>query len=149
MAAHETVGATDLHYGRVLRPSSGYDFYLVRMRRAWRPPTDVYETEQHVVIRVEVAGMREEDFEISLADRRLAIMGHRADPAEKLSYQNMEIQYGDFRTEVLLSWNVGRDAIEATYEQGFLSVRIPKAIERRIQVRVTGGEPPQGDRPTD
>ncbi len=127
----------DAYYGRVLRPSGGYDLYLVRMRHAWRPPTDVYETAQHVVIRVEVAGMSERDFSIALNDRRLVIAGTRSDPAEKLSYQNMEIHYGEFRTEVLLSWTISQDAIEATYQQGFLSVAIPKAQEHRIQVRVS------------
>lgn len=141
--AHATANSANPYYGRVLRPSGGYDLYLVRMRRAWRPPTDVYETECHVVIRVEVAGMREEDFEISLVERRLTIAGHRRDPAEKLGYQNMEIQYGDFRTEVLLSWNIGQDAIEATYQQGFLSVHVPKAAERHIQVRPTGNAVPE------
>ena len=135
MVVHRASGANDLHPSRALRPY-GYDLYLVRARRAWRPPTDVYETAQHVVIRVEVAGLREEDFQIALADRRLTIAGYRAGPASKISYQNMEIQYGEFRTEVLLGWNVGQDAIEATYERGFLSVRIPKPQERHIQVRV-------------
>lgn len=145
MVGQRVSGANDLYFSRALRPS-GYDLYLVRVRRAWRPPTDVYETAQHVVIRVEVAGLREEDFQISLADRRLTITGHRADPAAKLSYQNMEIQYGEFCTEVLLGWNVGQDAIEATYDQGFLSVRIPKPQERHIQVRIADhDEALQGD----
>jgi HSP20 family protein len=134
---HSVAPQDDACYGRVLRPSGGYDLYLVRMRHAWRPPTDVYETERNVVIRVEVAGMAERDFTILVKDRRLVISGIRSDPAEKLSYQNMEIHYGEFRTEVLLSWAVAQEAIEATYHQGFLSVSIPKAEERRIQVRVS------------
>jgi len=141
MVVHRVSGANDLYLSRAVRPS-GYDLYLVRLRRAWRPPTDVYETAQHVVIRVEVAGLREEDFQIALADRRLTIAGHRADPAAKLSYQNMEIQYGDFSTEVLLGWSVRQEAIEATYEQGFLSVRIPKPQERHIQVRIAKRDEP-------
>lgn len=135
MVVHRASGVHDLYLSRAIRPS-GYDLYLVRVRRAWRPPTDVYETAQHVVIRVEVAGLREEDFQIVLADRRLSIAGYRADPAAKLGYQNMEIQYGEFRTEVLLGWSVRQETIEATYEQGFLSVRIPKPQERHIQVRI-------------
>lgn len=104
-------------------------------RRTWRPPTDVYETDEHVVVKVEVAGMSEEDFDISFADRRLIIAGHRRDPVDKIVYQNMEINYGEFRTEVLVGWALDSSAIEARYEEGFLYVRLPKrAKEFRIPV---------------
>jgi HSP20 family molecular chaperone IbpA len=135
-----SLATSSTHYGRVLRPSGGYDVYMLRMRHAWRPPTDVYETEHHVVVRVEVAGMNEADFTITLEDRRLVIAGSRSEPAQAeaapVSYHNMEINYGEFRTEVLLSWSVQQEAIEAAYQQGFLQVRIPKAAERHIQVRL-------------
>ena len=106
-------------------------------KRVWRPPTDVYETDSHVVVRVEVAGLREEDFRISVADRRLVIGGLRRDPSEKLAYQQMEINYGEFQTEVYLpSWAVDQDNIEAVYEEGFLSVRLPKKRETRVPITV-------------
>jgi len=41
----------------------------MRRTRIWRPPTDVYETDTSVVVKVEIAGMREEDFDISLSSR--------------------------------------------------------------------------------
>lgn len=104
-------------------------------RRFWRPPTDAYETDEHVVIKVEVAGMREEDFAIQLMDRRLIISGVRRDPGVKRGYQNMEIRYGAFLTELQLGWTVDPDAVDAVYEHGFLYVRLPKA-PRRVPVRV-------------
>lgn len=124
----------------VARSPADYNVYVVQMRRVWRPPTDVYLTDQHVVVKVEIAGMREDDFEISLLDRRLVIVGHRGDPADKLSYQNMEIRYGEFRTEVRVDWPLNESAIEATYDNGFLFVRLAKAKAHRVQVHVEPGD---------
>jgi len=105
---------------------SSRELISVRRRRLWRPPTDVYETDSHVVVKVEVAGMDRRDFRVSLSDRSLTISGRREDPAAKLAYQQMEINYGDFRTEVYLPCPVVEDRIEASYEDGFLIVRLPK-----------------------
>ena len=68
----------------------------------WRPPTDVFETDESVIVRVEVAGMRESDFSISLSERLLTITGVREDPSPKVAYHQMEVRYGEFRVEVFL-----------------------------------------------
>ena len=115
--------------------SSPRDWLSSSPRRVWRPPTDVYETDGRVVVKVEIAGMREDDFVISYADRRLVIAGCRRDPVGKLIYQNMEIRYGEFRTEVRIGWALDESAIEATYDGGFLFVFLPKqALRHRIPV---------------
>ena len=95
--------------------------------KGWRPPTDVYETDTSAVVRVEIAGVEEEDMEISFANRVLTVTGRRCDPAAKLTYQQMEIKYGDFRTDVFLPWTVKERDIEASYEDGFLVIVLPKA----------------------
>jgi len=87
-----------------------------------------------VVVKVEIAGMAEEDFAVSLDGRRLLISGVRRDPAAKLGYQQMEILYGHFETDVHLSRAIEEDKIEATYRNGFLSVRLPKAKPRQVPV---------------
>lgn len=109
---------------------------LVAMRpqRKWRPTTDVYETEDCVVVKVEVAGMSEQDFSVSLANRRLSISGVRRDSECKLSYQQLEIPYGHFQTEVFLPHNVERDEIRATYDNGFLTVTLPKVKTHHVQI---------------
>mgnify|MGYP000915557438 CR=1 FL=1 len=113
------------------------EWYISQQRRVWRPPTDVYETDGNVVVKVEVAGMSVEDFSISFADRRLVIGGRRRDPAGKLIYQNMEIRYGPFCTEVRVGWALDQSAITATYEGGFLYVMLPKETkEHRVRVQV-------------
>mgnify|MGYP001096134822 CR=1 FL=1 len=103
-------------------------------QRNWRPPTDVYETEASLVVKVEIAGMSEKDFSVSLSNRTLTISGVRRDPDSKLSYQQLEIPYGHFSTEVFLPYSVERNEIGATYENGFLTVTLPKLKPRRVRI---------------
>lgn len=100
----------------------------------WCPPTDVYETDDSVVVKVEIAGMERDDFLVSLEGRRLTISGIRRDPAEKRAYQRMEVLYGQFETEVHLARAVDGGRIEAAYEDGFLIVRMPTAKPRQVPV---------------
>ena len=117
----------------------------LRYIRTWRPPTDVYETDDSVVVKVEIAGMEEGDavfiskFTISLSGRNLTISGVRRDPLTEaqgltLSYQQMEIRYGEFETEAYLPWAIVEEEIEATYEDGFLKVVLPKAKAQKLPV---------------
>ncbi|MFN8596954.1 MAG: Hsp20/alpha crystallin family protein [Anaerolineae bacterium] len=100
----------------------------------WRPPTDVYETDESVIVRVEIAGMREADFNVTLHDQLLVISGARTDPSPKVVYHQLEVRYGEFRTEVYLHWAVEPGSIAATYQDGFLVVELPKARARRVTV---------------
>lgn len=111
-----------------------------RPASAWAPPTDVYENEEGVVVQVEVAGMRPEDFTITLDERRLVVTGVREDPEAKKTYYQMEIRYGEFRVEVDLPWRTDPDCVEATYEAGFLRVFVPRPPACRIQPAVVKRE---------
>jgi len=102
--------------------------------RVWHPPTDVYETDEHYVVRVEVAGMREGDFSISLANNMLVISGLRGDPAIKRAYHQIEIGYGEFYSEVVLPGPVNDRDVEAIYEDGFLRVKLTKSPLRKVPV---------------
>ncbi len=101
----------------------------------WRPPTDVYETEADIVVRVEIGGMREEDFLVSLENRTLVVRGVRADSNERRAYHQMEIPFGEFSTEIDLPAPVVATAIEAVYQNGFLRIKLPKALPHHIQVK--------------
>ncbi len=119
----------------LLRESvTGQRWASVRQHKTWRPPTDVYETDDCVVVKVEIAGMREEDLLISLDGKKLTISGVRRDPAAKLGYQQMEILYGSFETDVHLTRAVDEEKIEATYRNGFLSVRLPRQKPRQVPI---------------
>ncbi len=100
----------------------------------WRPPTDVYELEDALVVRVEIAGMREEDFSISLEDRTLSVRGLRSDLPERRAYHQMEIPFGEFISEVELPVPVKADGIEAVYRDGFLRILLPKVRPHSVKV---------------
>jgi HSP20 family protein len=102
----------------------------------WQPPTDVYETDDSAVVIVEIAGLSEGSYEVGLMGRSLVITGERHDPAEKLAYQQMEIRYGRFRTQVHLPWPLDSTDHTATYEDGFLKIVLRKARARRVPVRI-------------
>ncbi|MGE5123892.1 MAG: Hsp20/alpha crystallin family protein [Acidobacteriaceae bacterium] len=102
--------------------------------RAWRPPTDVYETEDALIIRVEVAGMRDADFTISLEKRILTIRGLRQDTPERRAYHQMEIPFGEFSTELELPYKIETDKVEATYQDGFLRLKLPITQPKHIKV---------------
>jgi len=101
----------------------------------WSPPTDVYETEQAIVVRVEIAGMREEDFEVAVENGMLLIAGSRPDKPERRAYHQMEIRFGKFVTAVGLSAAVDVDASRAEYADGFLTVTMPKEGPKVIEAR--------------
>ncbi len=102
---------------------------------AWSPPTDVYETEDAIIVRVEVAGMRDEDFEIAVEDGFLKISGTRPDVPERRAYHQMEIRFGKFSTAVGLPAPVNVEKSQAEYEDGFLTITLPKAKPNFIQVK--------------
>ena len=111
--------------------------YVSRHRSGvWHPPTDVYETETSVVVRVEVGGLEKEDFEIRLEGHSLTISGERRDLAAKLAYHQLEMRYGPFLAAVHLSQPIDGTGIEATYGNGILQVILPKAQARRVPVTV-------------
>ena len=115
-------------------PVASQRWVAARQHKVWRPPTDVYETDDCVVVKVEIAGMEDEDFQLSLDGKRLIISGIRRDPASKLGYQQMEILYGHFETDVHLARAIEEEKIEATYQNGFLVVRLPKVKPRTVPV---------------
>jgi HSP20 family protein len=107
---------------------------LISHPLVWRPPTDVYETEDTFIVRVDIAGMRETDFTISLVERSLTIRGIRQDITERRAYHQMEIPFGEFITEVELPYPVATNEVEAIYRDGFLRIILPKARPQHIKV---------------
>jgi HSP20 family protein len=93
---------------------------------AWSPPTDVYEIEDGYVVKVEIAGMREDNFEVAVENNILLISGHRPDFAERRAYQQMEIRFGKFEIAVGLPAPVDMENARAEYQDGFLTIHLPK-----------------------
>ncbi len=101
---------------------------------AWRPPTDVFETEEAFVVKVEIAGMRDEDFTVAAENHILRIEGVRPDFGGRRAYHQMEILSGKFEIEVEISIPVGMESAQAEYKDGFLTITLPKAQPKQIRV---------------
>jgi HSP20 family protein len=97
----------------------------------WSPPTDLYETEQNCVIKVEVAGMRDEDFEVAFENNILMIQGYRPDLNEKRAYHQMEIRFGRFEIGVEIPVVVDLEKAVAEYKDGFLVIILPKVTSKQ------------------
>jgi HSP20 family protein len=108
---------------------------IVRHATVWHPPTDVYELNDRLVVIVEIAGMKDGDFNVSLQGQQLIVTGQRRRVAPvDCAYYQLEVWYGDFRTEVSLPWPVVRDSVSAVYRDGFLQIELPRAQARQVQV---------------
>lgn len=99
----------------------------------WQPPTDVYETNDSVVVRIEAPGLEVEDMLIVLRANGLLVRAVRRTtaPEEKKAYHQLEIRSGLFERCVLLPQTIRYEEAEATYADGFIVVRIPKCEEAR------------------
>jgi len=93
----------------------------------WSPPTDMYETDEAFIVRMEIAGMRDEDFEVSVENSTLHIMGARSDFPERRAYHQMEIRFGKFAVAISLPGPVNVDLARAEYQDGFLMINLPKS----------------------
>lgn len=101
----------------------------------WSPPTDIYENQNGYVIKVEIAGMSEDDFEVIVENNILMISGNRPDSPDRRAYHQMEIQFGKFEIAVDLPAPVDVENASAQYEDGFLTIQLSK-IRTRKEIEV-------------
>ena len=108
-----------------------------RSDTAWRPPMDVYHTGEELVIKVAISGVKREDIDVQFTGASLHISGERKEQCDdcKEGYYLMEIDYGSFFREVPLPSGSQPDKISATYEDGFLLVRVPLGSGNRTSGR--------------
>ncbi|MBN2044404.1 MAG: Hsp20/alpha crystallin family protein [Anaerolineales bacterium] len=103
--------------------------------RIWQPPTDLYETADAYVVQVEVAGMIEGEFQVTLEERMVVVSGTRVVPNQAHAYYQMEIPSGEFITTLELPGPIVYEEVEADYADGFLKIVLPKAKPRKVDVR--------------
>ncbi|TVR77431.1 MAG: Hsp20/alpha crystallin family protein [Sphaerobacteraceae bacterium] len=103
----------------------------------WRPPVEVYEVEDELIVTVEIAGVTEDDLNVEIDESVLRIAGTRPFPegSRRRVFHQTGIPYGDFEAEVFLPFAVALDDVEAAYENGMLHVHLPRARPTRIVPR--------------
>ena len=109
-------------------------------RAHWVPNTDMYTTDNGLVIKVELAGMRSDNLEITVEGNRLRISGNRPDGcrASKASFLVMEINYGPFESVLELPPDSGYDLgqAKAAYLNGFLRIDVPLTTAQNKSTKV-------------
>lgn len=98
--------------------------YISQPQEIWYPPTDVYETNKSIVIKMELPGVNHKDIQVILDGRKLVIQGIRKEQSShaKIAFRQMEIHYGAFRRIISLPSYVNTKGVKAKYEFGFLEI---------------------------
>lgn len=114
---------------------------LVFEREKWIPAVDVAETENEVVVKVEVPGIDEKDLSVTLSGDNLMIKGERKSEKEEKSkhFHRIERSCGSFQRVIGLPVSVDPEKIKANYVKGVLEVHLPKKAElkpKEIPIKV-------------
>lgn len=110
-----------------------------RMRSVWKPAFDVHETEDAIVLSVDLPGVDPAEVEIEVVDGVLTISGERHAKSSKTdaNVQRIERFHGRFARSVYLPEGVDQAAIRASHENGVLEVTVPKpkqALPHKIAI---------------
>lgn len=113
------------------------------MARAWSPAVDIAETQNEVVLRAELPGLKQDDIDIELTGDTLTLRGERKFENEerKDNFVRVERSYGRFQRSFTLGVPVQNDQVSATYRDGVLEIHLPKSEQtrpRKVQVSVSG-----------
>ena len=106
------------------RPSSGTG-------RTWTPPVDMYATKDDLVLTMEVPGVSEKDVSVSITGDLLTVKGERRfeNQVKEQDLLHVERTYGKFERVIQLPMAVQADRVKATYREGVLEIKLPKAEE--------------------
>jgi HSP20 family protein len=93
----------------------------------WQPNVDVYESEESVIVVVELAGVTRDEVSVVFDDGKLYVSGIRKDvgPHKKRRYRQMEICYNEFGRVIHLPDNIDHDRISAKIHNGLMVVEAP------------------------
>lgn len=105
------------------------------------PRLDMYEEKDEMVMKAELPGIQKEDISISLESGCLTIKAEKKQPEmpEDANYYSCERCFGTYSRSVSLPFPVDADKVSATFENGLLEIRLPKAEEakpKQIEVKV-------------
>ena len=99
---------------------------------AWRPDVNIYETSDALIVCVDVAGMKPDEFEVDVVEGALVVRGRRSAPVPdahggEIGVHLMEIDNGPFCRQIALPSSIDREAISADYRDGLLWINLPKS----------------------
>ena len=96
--------------------------------RLWYPAADVYQTPDGWVVKVELAGVSDDEIEIAIDGNTLYIAGSRKDHscASGVSYQQMEITYSNFEKTLRFPAPIDGATVDHEFENGLLIINLTK-----------------------
>jgi HSP20 family protein len=106
---------------------------------AWVPTTDIFAEGDDLKIRCELAGVGQEDVEISFSDSALTIDGERTGAPETTDFYARERYYGRFRRRLKLPQGIDKGAISASFENGLLEITVKGGVDRHEPERIQIG----------
>lgn len=117
-----------------------------RHNHRWRPPVEVYETDESLIVTAEIAGISERDLHVVIEHDTLSIRGERRDDrgGERRSYRETGIAFGPFGVDVYIPFSVDAERAEADYANGFLRIRLPRSSAKVIVPRATDEQNERG-----
>jgi len=100
---------------------------------AWKPLVDIYETDEAIILKAELPGIKKEDVSVEIKDNVLTLKGERVEDKEvkNESYFRKERCFGTFSRAFNLQHRVQPDKIKARFKDGILKVEIPKPEEEK------------------
>lgn len=101
----------------------------------WNPAVDIYETDDQVVLKVEVPGLKQSNIKIELTDNTLTLRGERTfeKDVKEENYHCIERSYGNFIRSFNLPVSIQQDKINASLKDGLLEIRLPKAENIKLK----------------
>lgn len=96
--------------------------------RSWKPPMDMNETPEEVIIVAEVSGVEKDDLEVEISSKAVRIQGNRfaRHCSDNSTYRLAEIQYGKFERILFLPAPIDPEVVSAAYQNGLLEIRLAK-----------------------
>jgi HSP20 family protein len=112
-------------------------------RGTWTPALDMYEKEDALVLTVELPGLEPDQVDVTVEDSVLTISGARSfsEETSEEQYHRIERRYGAFSRSVQLPATADANRIDASFDKGVLTVRVPKSEEakpKKILVKANG-----------
>jgi HSP20 family protein len=95
----------------------------------WNPSVDVIETDDEIVVKAEIPGVSMDDIDLTVENNRMILSGEKKQEHEEKddNYYLMERSYGSFRRIFVLPAQADADRVVASYEDGLLTVTVPKS----------------------
>lgn len=113
---------------------------LGRAEREIRLPLDVYTTPSEIVITANVPGLKPDEVEVMLEGDTLTLRGEFKSPMENVDYIFQERPYGKFSRTLSINVPVDHEKVEASFENGVLTITLPKSEAARPKVIKVGAK---------